>query len=330
MDIYICENITNISFLNFPWSVRIGVFLLLFFTFCAVFAPWIAPYGESEVVGDVWEPIGGRYVFGTDQIGRDLLSRLIFGARNTISLALFTTACAFLFGSILGEQASIGKAIKLFPNRFVGFQLVDPTNPAAPDIVEDIVSKKLSGLLLFPALHHFFPDDPSCVKLYELARKFKLIVFVHIGVLKILIQEKLGGANQCIQEFGDAQRLGSVLSKFPEVSFIVPHFGCGQLDGLIEPARESRNLYLDTSSSNNWLQHNSKFSNLKELFENVLEEKAFGIERLLFGTDSTVFPRGWRKDIYEIQRKALDDLGVTSTDLSLLLNKNLEKLVTRF
>ena len=72
------------------------------------------------------------------------------------------------------------------------------------------------------------------------------------------------------------------------------------------------------------------FSNLKELFENVLEEKAFGIERLLFGTDSTVFPRGWRKDIYEIQRKALDDLGVTSTDVSLLLYKNLEKLVTRF
>lgn len=243
--------------------------------------------------------------------------------RNKVSRAV-------LFGSIIGEQASIEKAINLFPNRFVGFQLVDPTNPAAPDIVEDIVSKKLSGLLLFPALHHFFPDDLSCVRLYELARKFKLIVFVHIGELKILIQEKLGSASQCIQEFGDAQRLGRILGKFPEVSFIVPHFGCGQLDGLIEPARESRNLYLDTSSSNSWLQHNSKFSNLKELFENVLEEKAFGIERLLFGTDSTVFPRGWRKDIYEIQRKALDDLGVTSTDLSLFLNKNLEKLVNRF
>ena len=53
--------------------------------------------------------------------------------RNKVSRAI-------LFGSILGEQASIEKAIKLFPNRFVGFQLVDPTDPAASDIVEDIVS----------------------------------------------------------------------------------------------------------------------------------------------------------------------------------------------
>lgn len=98
-------------FLTIPWSARIGVLLILFFSFCAVFAPWLAPYGESEVVGDVWEPIGGNYVFGTDQIGRDLLSRLIFGARNTISLALFTTACAFLFGSILGLIAATMRGI---------------------------------------------------------------------------------------------------------------------------------------------------------------------------------------------------------------------------
>ena len=237
---------------------------------------------------------------------------------------------ALLFGSVLGEQSSIEKAVKMFPDRFVGFQMVDPTDPAILEIVKDIASKKLRGLLLFPALHHFFPDDSSCLEIFELARKFKLIVFVHIGTLKILIQEKLGGISQTIQQFGDPQRLGKVLRTFPEVPFIVPHFGGGQLEGLIEPARETRNLYLDTSSSNSWLQQNSKFSSLKALFENILEEKAFGSERLLFGTDSTVFPRGWRRDIYETQREALTHLGVTSSDLDLILNDNLEKLINRF
>ena len=62
------------------WSARVGLFIVLFFAFYAIFAPWLAPYGESEIVGDVWEPIGGEFVFGTDIIGRDMLSRLIFGA----------------------------------------------------------------------------------------------------------------------------------------------------------------------------------------------------------------------------------------------------------
>ena len=89
-----------------PWSARIGLLILSFFAMCILFAPWIAPYGESQIVGDVWEPIGGTFLFGTDQIGRDLLSRLVYGARNTISLALLTTALAFLIGGLLGFLAA--------------------------------------------------------------------------------------------------------------------------------------------------------------------------------------------------------------------------------
>ena len=48
------------------WSARIGLFIVLFFAFLAAFAPWVAPHGESEIVGDVWEPIGGEFLFGTD------------------------------------------------------------------------------------------------------------------------------------------------------------------------------------------------------------------------------------------------------------------------
>ena len=90
--------------LNF--SARIGLLVVLFMAFCAIFAPWLAPYGESQIVGDVWEPIGGQFVFGTDQIGRDLLSRLIFGARNTIALALLATTVSFTAGAGLGFVAA--------------------------------------------------------------------------------------------------------------------------------------------------------------------------------------------------------------------------------
>ena len=87
------------------WASWLGVFIVSVFGFCAIFAPLLAPYGQSEVVGDVWEPLFGEFVFGTDQIGRDMLSMLIYGARNMIALALLTTAWAFGLGSLLGFLA---------------------------------------------------------------------------------------------------------------------------------------------------------------------------------------------------------------------------------
>ncbi|MDP6413346.1 MAG: ABC transporter permease [Arenicellales bacterium] len=111
-----------------PWSARIGLFILFFFAMCILFAPWIAPYGESQIVGDVWEPIGGTFFFGTDQIGRDLLSRLIYGARNTISLALLTTALSFLFGALMGFLAATMRGwVDQVLSRFVDIIISIPT-----------------------------------------------------------------------------------------------------------------------------------------------------------------------------------------------------------
>jgi len=111
-----------------PGSARIGLFILFFFAMCILFAPWIAPYGESQIVGDVWEPIGGTFFFGTDQIGRDLLSRLIYGARNTISLALLTTALSFLFGALMGFLAATMRGwVDQVLSRFVDIIISIPT-----------------------------------------------------------------------------------------------------------------------------------------------------------------------------------------------------------
>ena len=90
-----------------PLSAQVGLIVILCYIILGVFAPAIAPYPENELVGSQYEPWSDEFVFGTDQLGRDMLSRLIFGARNTIGIAFVTTILAFAIGGSLGLLASI-------------------------------------------------------------------------------------------------------------------------------------------------------------------------------------------------------------------------------
>jgi peptide/nickel transport system permease protein len=91
-----------------PYSAWFGMIVIAFYIFVALFAPWIAPYGEAEVVSQTpFELWSSTHWFGTDQLGRDMLTRLLYGARNTLGIALATTLLAFAIGGGLGIVASI-------------------------------------------------------------------------------------------------------------------------------------------------------------------------------------------------------------------------------
>lgn len=90
-----------------PPTAWFGMIVILLYAIAAVFAHWLAPYPETELVGGAYEPWGEQFVFGTDQLGRDMLSRLIYGARNTIGIAVLTTALSFALGGLLGLMASV-------------------------------------------------------------------------------------------------------------------------------------------------------------------------------------------------------------------------------
>ena len=92
-----------------PMTAKFGLLVISIYVVVALFAPLIAPYGEAEVFPIPYAPWSSEFIFGTDQIGRDIFSRLIYGARNTVGIAVATTALAFIIGGILGLAAAIAR-----------------------------------------------------------------------------------------------------------------------------------------------------------------------------------------------------------------------------
>ncbi len=111
-----------------PWSARIGMCIVLLNIAVAIFAPVIAPYSETEVVGNIWLTANKENLAGTDHLGRDMFTRLIYGARNTIVIAFITTVLSFLVGTVLGFfAATIGGWTDLGISRVVDILMAFPT-----------------------------------------------------------------------------------------------------------------------------------------------------------------------------------------------------------
>ncbi|MFC6300935.1 ABC transporter permease subunit [Pseudomonas sp. CCM 7893] len=90
-----------------PLSAKFGLLVILLYILVALFAPLLAPYGETQVVGDGFAPWSGQFLLGTDNLGRDMFSRLVYGARNTLGIAFLTTVLAFALGGLSGLIAAI-------------------------------------------------------------------------------------------------------------------------------------------------------------------------------------------------------------------------------
>lgn len=133
-------------------SARIGLAIVLINVFAAIFAPYISPHTETEVVGDAWLPPSGDHLMGTDHLGRDMLTRLIYGARNTIFMALITTALTFVVGTICGLfAATVGGWTDQIISRFIDILMAFPTLIFAL-MVLSVVGTSTTALIVVIAL----------------------------------------------------------------------------------------------------------------------------------------------------------------------------------
>jgi predicted TIM-barrel fold metal-dependent hydrolase len=204
--------------------------------------------------------------------------------------------------------------------------MFDPTQPDALDRMRKAASDpNLHCLCLFPAMHTYAVTDARLVPILELASDTHMTVFVHCGALSVGVRKKLGLPSQFNLKYSNPLDLHPVALHFPQVQFVIPHFGAGMLRETLMLADLCPNVFLDTSSSNHWMAYEGL--DLRTVYRRSLE--VVGPGRLLFGTDSSFFPRGWHEAIFDQHVKALYELGIEEDQVRQVLHANLEKLYAK-
>lgn len=117
----------NFSITRPPLTAIVGLLIIFTFVFLAIFGGYLAPYSEFDTVGETWAPPSAEFLLGTDNLGRDILSRVILGARMTIGIAITCTILSFVIGTIAGLAASVvSKLVDQFLSRVVDILLSIP------------------------------------------------------------------------------------------------------------------------------------------------------------------------------------------------------------
>jgi len=245
--------------------------------------------------------------------------------RWVAELDKYKVSRAALIASIPGDAPSVAAAVKKHRDRFAGFFMVDPTEAAAAVSTAHALDRdQLHAICLYPAMHRYSVHDERVTKIFEIAStRPGTAVFVHCGVLSVGIRKKLGLPSPFDIRFSNPIDLHAVALAYPKVPIIVPHFGAGFFREALMLADLCPNVLLDTSSSNRWIDYHPGLT-LAGVFRQALA--VAGPDRLLFGSDSSFFPRGWVSDVYDRQSAALDEIGADITTREKIFGKNFARV----
>jgi predicted TIM-barrel fold metal-dependent hydrolase len=218
-------------------------------------------------------------------------------------------ARAAIIASIPGDEESVAAAVRRHPSRFVGFFMFNPApGNVGARLARALGEQQLRGICLFPAMHGYALDDEKVKEVYAAADQHGAVVFVHCGVLTVGVRKKLGLPSPFDLRLGDPLALAVTAARFPRVPTIVPHFGAGLWRETLMALDQSPNILVDSSSSNGWMKYYPGLT-FEDVFCQTLA--VAGADRILFGTDSSFFPRGWQQPVYAAQDSALRAIGAS-------------------
>lgn len=231
---------------------------------------------------------------------------------------------AVTFASVPGEAASVLEAASISSGRLIPYLMCDASSAAGIDSAVNGLCEGFRGVLLFPAVHGD-PSDPALDGLYEEAAAKKAPVVVHCGVLQIRLRDLLGVRPRYDLRAATPVAVSTVAERHRQTTFVIPHFGGGFFRETLLAGAQSSNVFVDTSSSNSWIATQPGSLNLTEVYRQTLA--VFGAQRVLFGTDSSTFPRGWRHDLFSAQETAVEALELDPADKNCIFGENLQRLL---
>jgi len=224
------------------------------------------------------------------------------------------------FASVPEEIPEVRQAAALSGGRIAGCAFLNPHLEGAREAAAD---RNLCGALMFPAMHHYHVADLT--EILDVLDARRAIVFVHCGLLVVKLRDLLGLPRPYDLSYANPLSIIPAANRFRRIRFVIPHFGAGFFREALMVGSQCENVYVDTSSSNAWMKTQPQTASLEGVFARALD--VYGSERILFGTDSNVFPAGWRRDRYEEQDAVLDSLCLPAAEKARVFGANAAELL---
>lgn len=222
-----------------------------------------------------------------------------------------------IFISMESDYNNLREFMSLGENRFLGYAFLNPVLEDAAEKLEYAVKEYgLRGLKLIATNQKFHPYDERIYPMYAKAEELGIPILIHMGA-------SIGYSADF--RFANPLDLQPVLRDFPDLNFMLAHFGVGFFREALLLGYQCDNILYDTSSSNIWIKYQGTPTTIRDVFKYALD--AVGPERLVYGTDSSYFPRGYRTDIMMEQKQALDELGVSAEDQAKIFGGNIRRLM---
>jgi predicted TIM-barrel fold metal-dependent hydrolase len=225
-------------------------------------------------------------------------------------------------GVMVGKESyeEFKETTKRFPGRFIGYANINPSDKKAAKNVEQAAKDGFKGIKLYPSSWKDLKIyDEKCYPVFDACLKNNLLIFLHFGVT-------IGG--QADLRNGNPIDIQVPSRDYPELNFIIAHFGAGWFREVLLLQYQADNIYIDSSGSNSWMNYLPYDLDIKTIFRKAIQ--AGGSNKVLFGTDSTFFPRGWRINILESQLNACRELKVEGLiekkDITNIFHDNIKSL----
>lgn len=229
------------------------------------------------------------------------------------------------FASVPEEAPVLAEASRASKGRLIPMALVNLAAPGADKAIEARMAEGFAGVLVFPAMHHYHLGDEACRPALEALNAAGGVCYVHCGILVVKLRDLLGLPRPYDLAYANPLGIVPAAGAFPDVRFVVPHFGAGFLRETLMLGAQCENVYVDTSSSNGWLKTQPTPMTLQDAYARALG--VYGPQRILFGTDSGIFPAGWRADRRAEQLEVMRALGLSEPDQDAILGGNARRLL---